>query len=175
MSWRGQGGAAALLMALALPGGAAPADPLAQAKLHLRGGPGVAIDLPAAYAEFDAAARANHPAAAYYRGLMLKNGLGVVRDGAAAVRSFERAAEGGVPQAMFILANMLLRGDGVPRNEAAARRWIDKADALDLPEAAMAKAIGLRDGSMGYTRDDAAAEQQMKMAEHAMEHRPAEP
>lgn len=163
-------------LALALGcAGPAWAGALEQGKLSLQGGPGVPVDLPMAYAYFDSAARQGDAAGAYYLGLMEKNGLGVVRDSAAAARHFEAAAHGGVAPAMFILANMLLSGDGVARDLAAARRWIDAADELEYPEAAMAKAMGLRDGSMGYARDDAAAAQQMKVAEHALTHRPAAP
>jgi len=163
----------ALHMAPALAEGAV--DPLAGAKLALRGAPGVPADLPKAFAWFDGAARSGSPAAAYYLALMYKNGMGVPVNPPAAAHWMAVAAQGGLPQAMFLLANMLLNGDGLARNDAEARRWLEQANALDYPEAALAIAIGLGHGTMGYQRDDAQAAQQMKMAMHAMAHRPEEP
>lgn len=154
---------------------AAIASDMAVGKLYLHGGAGVPVDLARAFVHFDSAARRGSASAAYYLGLMYKNGQAVPRDSAAAARQFAVAANGGLPQAMFLLANMLLAGDGVERDELAARSWLDRADDMEYPEAAMAKAIGLRTGSMGYARDDVLAEQQMKVAEHAMRHRPAQP
>jgi TPR repeat protein len=151
---------------------AAPADLRARAKLALRAGP---ESWPQALALFDSAQRQGDAASAYYLGLMLKNGQGAPRDSAAAARHLAYAAEHKVAAAMFVLANMLAEGEGVRRDMTAARSWIDRADALDYPEAALAKAIGLRDGSMGFTPDAAQAEEQMKAAAHAMQHRPAEP
>jgi TPR repeat protein len=144
----------------------------ARGKLALRAGP---EQWPQALALFDSAQRQGDPAAAYYLGLMLKNGEGGLRDSAAAARHLAFAAEHNVAAAMFVLANMLAAGEGVARDMQAARGWIERADALDYPEAALAKAIGLRDGSMGFTPDAAQAEQQMKVAAHAMQHRPPEP
>jgi TPR repeat protein len=73
-----------------------------------------------------------------------------------------------MPAAMFALANLYLSGEGVKRDELAARRWIEKAADLEYPEAVMAMAIGLRDGSMGFERNEALAETQMRFANRAL-------
>jgi len=170
VGWR-----AAMVAALML--GAAPgaAATLADAKLALHGAPGMPAHPAQAFALFNAAARGGDPAAAYYLALMYKNGSGTAVDKPVAARWMAVAANAGLPQAMFLRANMLLAGEGVPRDDAAARRWLEKANELDYPEAALAIAIGLGNGTMGYQRDDAEAAQQMKMAMHAMSHRPEEP
>lgn len=143
---------------------------LPEGKQYLRAGA-----WPQALIEFNTAAGQGSPAAAYYLGLMHKNGLGVARDSVVAARHFETAAQGGIAAAMFVLANMLLAGDGVAVDEDAARRWNDRAADMDYPEAVMQRALGLANGSMGYLRDDAEAQQQMKAAAHAMTHRPEAP
>lgn len=168
-------GALAIGLVLTLVTEGAMAGSVADGKLYLRGAPGVPVDLKQAFSQFEDAARKGEASGAYYLGLMYKNGWSVPRDSAAAARNLMLAANQGIPQAMFLLANMLLAGDGVVRDQAAARGWLDRADALEYPEAAMAKAIGLRYGTMGYVRDEALADQQMKVAEHALGHRPAEP
>ncbi|MDC8756572.1 sel1 repeat family protein [Janthinobacterium fluminis] len=173
MSARGRAALALLLAALAVgPARADQAADLAQGKVYLRGG---ADGWPRALALFDGAARQGSSAAAYYLALMHKNGMGTARDSAAAVRYLEAAAAAQLPAAMFVLANMLYGGDGVARDDAAARAWVEKAAALEYPAAALLMAQGLRDGTMGFGRDPERAEQQLRMAAHALRHRPAEP
>jgi TPR repeat protein len=165
----------ALLASLAVCTAPASAGAVADGKLALRGAPGVEADLPKAFALFDSAARGGDPAAAWYLALMYKNGNGVPLDRPAAAHWMTVAASGGLPQAMFVLANMLATGDGVERNDDEARRWLEQANERDYPEAALAIAIALGNGSMGFPRDEARAAQQMKVAQHAMAHRPEEP
>lgn len=148
---------------------------LDQAKRYLRGTPATPVNWPKALALFGGAAKSGDPAAAYYLGLMYRNGMGVARDSRTAARWLEFAANRQVPAAMFVLANLLLVGEGVARDELAARRWIEKAADLEYPEAVMAMALGLRDGSMGFERNEALAEVQMREAAHALRHRRTEP
>lgn len=167
---------AGLLLALSVTvAGGAGASELDEGKLYLRGGPDTPGDLPKAFALFDAAAEQGDAAAAYYLGLMYKNGQATAPDSKAAARCFELAADRGIAPAMFLLANQYLSGEGVPRDEGAARRWIERAAEQNYPEALMAMAMGLRDGSMGFERNPLLSEQQMRLAAHAMQHRPQEP
>ncbi|MFA9219104.1 MAG: tetratricopeptide repeat protein [Sphingomonadaceae bacterium] len=163
--------AATALALLLLAGGSAQAGPVDEARQHLRGSAQRPADLPRAFRLFSAAAKGGDPQAAYYLGLMYKNGMAVARDTRSAAQWLKFAAERGVPAAMFVLANLHLSGDGVARDELAARRWIEKAADLDYPEAVMAMAIGLRDGSMGFERNEALSDAHMKMAAHALQQR----
>lgn len=166
----------AMMMAALLASGgigAAVAGPVEQARLCLRGSATTPVNLPKAFQLFSDAAKGGDPLAAYYLGLMYKNGMAVPRDTRAAARWLKFAANRDMPAAMFVLANLYLSGDGVPRDEQAARRWIEKAADLEYPEAVMAMAIGLRDGSMGFERNEALSEAQMKFAAHALQHRGA--
>jgi TPR repeat protein len=156
-------------------GGLPAAAALDQAKQYLRGTSATPANWPKALALFGGAAKSGDPAAAYYLGLMYRNGMGVARDSRTAARWLEFAANRQVPAAMFVLANLLLVGEGVARDELAARRWIEKAADLEYPEAVMAMALGLRDGSMGFERNEALAEVQMREAAHALRHRRPEP
>lgn len=160
---------AALMLAL-MAAGAAPAlaTTVEEGRLYLRGGQGVSADLPKAFSLFSAAARSGDPQAAYYLGMMYQNGMSVARDTKAAARWLQFAASRQMPAAMFALANLYLSGDGVKRDEQAARRLIEKAADLDYPDAVMAMAIGLRDGSMGFERNEALAETQMRFAYRAL-------
>jgi hypothetical protein len=160
---------ASLLAALAPP--AASAGSLDEARLSLRGSATTPVNLPKAFSLFSSAAKAGDPLAAYYLGLMYKNGMAVARDTKAAARWLQFAANRAMPAAMFVLANLYLSGDGVAKDEQIARRWIEKAADLEYPEAVMAMAIGLRDGSMGFERNEALSEAHMKFAAHALEHR----
>jgi len=161
-----------MLTLLAAAAGAACAAPVDEARLYLRGGQGVKVDLPKAFSLFQSAARAGDPHAAYYLGMMYQNGMSVARDTRAAARWLEFAANRQMPAAMFALANLYLSGDGVKRDEQAARRLIEKAADLEYPDAVMAMAIGLRDGSMGFERNEALAETQMRFANRALKQRP---
>ncbi|MBJ7313772.1 tetratricopeptide repeat protein [Rugamonas sp. CCM 8940] len=170
------GSAAATAGAAATSAGVvAPARPVDEGKQYLRGSASTPANWPKALALFGGAAKSGDPAAAYYLGLMYRNGMGVARDSRAAARWLEFAAKRQVPAAMFVLANMLLSGEGVARDELAARRWIEKAADLEYAEAVMAMALGLRDGSMGFERNEALAEVQMREAAHALRHRRPEP
>lgn len=152
---------------LALAGSAA-AGPLEEGRLCLRGSERTPANLARAFQLFSGAAQKGDPQAAYYLGMMYRNGMGVARDMKAAVRWLQFAAGRQTPAAMFALAKLHLAGDGVKRDDIAARRWIEKAADLEYPEAVMAMAIGLRDGSMGFERNEALAETQMRFAHRAL-------
>ena len=157
-----------LAAALATPGPASPAPDLtARAKVLMRAGP---ASQPQARALFEQAAEQGSGPAAYYLGLMLKNGMGGQQDGVAALRWLEMAAQRGVAPAMFIVANMLLDMD-----DARARFWLDAACDLEYPEALQQKSVALAEGRMGYAHNEAQANLYLKMATHAMGHRPPEP
>ena len=155
---------------LAAPAAATPVD---EARLYLRGGAGVAVNLPKAFSLFTTAAKSGDPLAAYYLGMMYRNGMAVARDTKSAARWLKFAADRQMPAAMFSLANLYLSGDGVARDEQAARYLIEKAADLEYPEAVMAMAIGLRDGSMGFDRNEALSETQMRFANRALAKRTA--
>jgi TPR repeat protein len=143
-------------------------SPVEEARRCLRGSEHAPANLPRAFQLFSGAAKAGDPLAAYYLGMMYKNGMAVARDGKAAAQWLQFAANRQMPAAMFALANLYLSGDGVKRDEQAARRLIEKAADLEYPEAVMAMAIGLRDGSMGFDRNEALAETQMRFANRAL-------
>ena len=167
---RGHRAAWALAAALLLTAGAAGANasPVEEARQYLRGSARVPANLPKAFQLFSGAAKAGDPMAAYYLGMMYKNGMSVPRDARLAAQWLQFAANRQMPAAMFALANLYLSGDGVKRDEQAARRLIEKAADLEYPEAVMAMAIGLRDGSMGFDRNEALAETQMRFANRAL-------
>jgi len=164
--------AAALLFSAGMAPAMAAGTVVEQARLYLQGGKGVRADPPRAFALFQRAATGGDATAAYYLGLMYRNGVAVTRDPEAAARWLQQAADHQVPAAMFALANLYLAGDGVDRDDDAARRLIEKAADLDYPEAVMAMAIGLRDGSMGFERNEALAEAQLRLANRALGQRP---
>ena len=155
-----------LAAALASPVVAAP-DVTAQAKILMRAGE---ASQPQARALFEQAAGQGSGPAAYYLGLMLKNGMGGPQDSAAALRQLELAAQRGVAPAMFIVANLLLAGD-----EAKARYWLDAACDLGYPEALQQKSVALAEGRIGYAHNEEQSFLYLKMATHAMGHRPPEP
>ncbi|PKB20776.1 tetratricopeptide repeat protein [Janthinobacterium sp. 64] len=155
-----------LAAALASPVVAAP-DVTARAKVLMRAG---TASQPQARALFEQAAGQGSGPAAYYLGLMLKNGMGGPQDGAAALRWLELAAQRGVAPAMFIVANMLLTSD-----EVRARYWLDAACDLGYPEALQQKSVALSEGQMGYAHNEEQGNLYLKMATHAMGHRPPEP
>jgi len=155
-----------LAAALASPVVAAP-DVTARAKVLMRAGESTQ---PQARALFEQAAGQGSGPAAYYLGLMVKNGTGGPQDGAAALRWLELAAQRGVAPAMFIVANMLHDSD-----EARARYWLDAACDLEYPEALQQKSVALAEGQMGYAHNEEQSFLYLKMATHAMGHRPSEP
>jgi len=159
---------AALLSAGLLCAGGALAGPVEEGRLCLRGSERVPANLPRAFKLFSDAAQKGDPQAAYYVGMMYQNGMAVARDTKAAAHWLQFAANRQTPAAMFALAKLYLAGDGVKRDDIAARRWIEKAADLEYPEAVMAMAIGLRDGSMGFERNEALAETQMRFANRAL-------
>ena len=163
--------AVSMLFVAAVAAGMAQAGPVDEARLYLRGGEGVAVNLPKAFSLFSGAAKAGDPLAAYYLGLMYKNGMSVARDAKAGARWLQFAADRQMPAAMFALAKLYLSGDGVKRDDQAARRLIEKAADLEYPDAVMAMAIGLRDGSMGFDRNEALSETQMRFANRALAQR----
>ena len=155
--------AAALLSPLA---SAAP-DVTAHAKTLMRAGE---ASQPQARILFEQAAGQGSGPAAYYLGLMFKNGMGGPQDSAAAQRWLELAAQRQVAPAMFVLANMLLE-----RDEERARYWLDAACDLGYPEALQQKSVALSEGKMGYAHNEEQGSRYLKMATHAMGHRPPEP
>ena len=157
-----------LLLAAALASPVVPApDVTAQAKALMRAGE---ASQPQARALFAQAAGQGSGPAAYYLGLMLKNGMGGPQDSAAALRQLELAAQRGVAPAMFIVANLLLATDA-----AQARYWLDAACDLGYPEALQQKSVALSEGQMGYAHNEEQGYLYLKMATHAMGHRPPEP
>lgn len=165
----GVAGIAAVLLVAGLGlTGVASAGPVEEGRLCLRGSERVPANLPRAFQLFSGAAQKGDPQAAYYLGMMYQNGMGAARDMKAAARWLQFAANRQTPAAMFALAKLYLAGDGVKRDDIAARRWIEKAADLEYPEAVMAMAIGLRDGSMGFERNEALAETQMRFANRAL-------
>ena len=160
----------ALLFAIALgvsPLASAGPDVMAQAKALMRAGE---ASQPQARALFAQAAGQGSGPAAYYLGLMLKNGMGGPQDSAAALRQLELAAQRGVVPAMFIVANLLQDSD-----EEKARYWLDAACDLGYPEALQQKSVALSEGQMGYAHNEEQGNLYLKMATHAMGHRPPEP
>ena len=155
-----------LAAVLAAPVASAP-DATARAKVLMRAGEATQ---PQARVLFEQDARQGSGAAAYYLGLMFKNGMGGQQDGAAALRWLELAAQRGVAPAMFIVANLLQDSD-----EARARHWLDAACDLGYPEALQQKSVALAEGRMGYAHSEEQANLYLKMATHAMGHRPPEP
>ncbi|MRW93661.1 sel1 repeat family protein [Duganella sp. FT80W] len=158
-----------IAVSLALAG-VASAGPVEEGRLCLRGSERTPADLPRAFQLFRGAAEKGDPQAAYYLGMMYKNGMAVARDYKTAAQWLQFSAKRGTPAAMYALAQLLLAGEGIARDEQSARRWIEKAADLEYPEAVMAMAIGLRDGSMGFERNEALAETQMRFANRALKH-----
>ena len=156
-----------LAAAFASPLASAAPDVTARAKTLMRAG---TESQPQARALFEQAAGQGSGPAAYYLGLMLKNGMGGPQDSAAALRWLELAARRNVAPAMFIVANMLQDSD-----EARARYWLDAACDLGYPEALQQKSVALSEGRMGYAHNEEQANLYLKMATHAMGHRPPEP
>ena len=159
-----------LLFAIALgasPLASAEPDVTFEAKVLMRAG---TASQPQARALFEQAAGQGSGPAAYYLGLMLKNGMGGPQDSAAALRWLELAAQRGVAPAMFIVANLLQDSD-----EEKARYWIDAACDLGYPEALQQKSVALSEGKMGYAHNEEQGNLYLKMATHAMGHRPPEP
>lgn len=159
---------ALLTVSLALSAHAA-AGPVEEGRLCLRGSERAPANLPRAFQLFSGAAQKGDPQAAYYLGMMYQNGMAVARDIKTAAHWLQFAASRQSPAAMYALAKLYLAGDGVKRDDQAARRWIEKAADLEYPEAVMAMAIGLRDGSMGFERNEALAETQLRFANRALQ------
>lgn len=151
--------AAALLLVVALPAGAAD---LAAARAALVGPP---AGWPQALADFTDAARAGDPRAAWSAGLMVRNGKGTAPDSIAAAAWLEQAAQGGVPEAMFVLANMRIAGEGGAADAAAARTWLERAAALGHAAALQQLAQMARDQGAGER-----ASALLKEAAHALKH-----
>ena len=156
-----------LAAAFASPLASAAPDVTARGKALMRAGE---ASQPQARVLFEQAAGQGSGPAAYYLGLMLKNGMGGPQDSAAALRWLELAARRNVAPAMFIVANMLQDSD-----EARARYWLDAACDLGYPEALQQKSVALSEGRMGYAHNEEQANLYLKMATHAMGHRPPEP
>jgi TPR repeat protein len=152
---------AAASLALA---GAASAGPVEEGAC-LRGSDGVPANLPRAFALFSAPPRRSAGRLLPGHDVPERHGGRARPESAAHWLQF--AANRQMPAAMFALASLYLSGEGVKRDELAARRWIEKAADLEYPEAVMAMAIGLRDGSMGFERNEALAETQMRFANRA--------
>ncbi|RJG21080.1 tetratricopeptide repeat protein [Massilia cavernae] len=162
----------AVLLAAFVLCGSVQAGSLDAAKLAFTGG---AHEWPSAVAQFSTAAAQGDGAASYYLGLMQRNGMGTPRDSVRAAASMQVAADAGIPAAMFILSNMLYAGEGVARDERAGRRWLEVAAEHDYPPAIQQVAMAVRDGALGYERDEVRAEQLVRELAHAMKHQPREP
>ena len=102
-----------------------------------------------------------------------RNSTGTQNDSTQAAGALLASARAGEPAAMFFLSNRLYAGDGLPRDEVAARKWLEAAAERDHPEAMQQLAMALRDGSMGFARDEQQASVLMKEMAHAMKHRAA--
>ncbi|WP_256080912.1 tetratricopeptide repeat protein [Massilia sp. YIM B04103] len=157
------------------PGAASGIAALNEARELLRGPAASPAGWPRAFSLLKIAAEDGNAAAAYYLGLMYRNGMGVARDSNLAAHWLCKAAQGRVAPAMFLYANMLLNGEGAARDEVTARRWIEQAAALEHPGAMLQMALALREGSMGFERDEAQYEIYMKEAAHALRHQMPEP
>ncbi|AZG12386.1 tetratricopeptide repeat protein [Cupriavidus pauculus] len=127
-------------------------------------------DLPLAWQQLDAAARAGDIGAAYYLGLLYRGGYGRTPDPAAAARWFRVAADGGVAHAMFLLANAYREGEGVARDDARAVAWYEAAAEREHPASIQALAMAYRDGGLGLPRDAAQYRQHMAETAHALKH-----
>ncbi len=156
-----------LAAALATPLAAAGQGVTARAKVLMRAG---VASQPQARALFEQAAGQGSGPAAYYLGLMYKNGMGGQQDSAAALRWLELAARRNVAPAMFIVANLLQDSD-----ELRARYWLDAACDRGYPEGLQQKSVALAEGRMGYAHNEEQSNLYLKMATHAMGHRPPEP
>lgn len=104
-------------------------------------------------------------------GRRYRNGAGVERDVARGHALIRSAALGEHAPAMFILSNMLAEGEGAPRDLQQARVWLETAAAREYPEALIQLALNVREGAMGFERDEARAAQLMRAAAHALKHR----
>lgn len=144
-------------------------------KLYFRGTGSSRPDYRKALSLLDAAAQQGGAVAAYYLALMYKNGLAVPVDKALAAHWMQKSAEQNIPAAMFILANMYLSGEGLPKDEGKARKWLEKAAEMEHPEAMQLMAMGLREGAMGFVRNEKLADRQMMEAAHALRHRAPDP
>ena len=109
------------------------------------------------------------------RGSMRLKGIDTPRGREQAANAILASAKAGVPAAMFLVSNMLYSGDGVTRDEDGARRWLETAAGREHPEAMQQLAMALRDGSMGFARDEQRAAVLIKEMAHAMKHRAAAP
>jgi len=127
-------------------------------------------DLPLAWKQLQAAARAGDAGAAYYLGLLYRGGYGREAQPAQAARWFEVAADGGVAQAMFMLANAYREGEGVARDNAQAVAWYEAAAEREHPAAIQALAMAYRNGELGLAPDERQTRQQMAEAAHALKH-----
>lgn len=127
-------------------------------------------DLPLAWLQLDAAARAGDIGAAYYLGLLYRGGHGGTPDPARAARWFKVAADGGVAQAMFMLANAYREGEGVAQDDARAVAWYEAAAEREHPASIQALAMAYRDGELGLAQDDRNYRQHMAEAAHALKH-----
>nr|WP_315592483.1 tetratricopeptide repeat protein [uncultured Cupriavidus sp.] len=128
------------------------------------------VDLPLAWQQLEAAARAGDIGAALYLGLLLRGGYGRTADPAQAVRWFKVAADGGVAQAMFMLANAYREGEGVARDDARAVAWYEAAAEREHPASIQALAMAYRDGELGLSPDERNYRQHMAEAAHALKH-----
>ena len=105
-------------------------------------GLGVAQDCREAALRYAAAARQDHPQAAFGLGLMLYRGFATMRDDcplgpdpAAAAPWLMRAARLDMPMAQYLVGRMHRTGEGLPRSADDAFDWIGKAAASGLGEA----------------------------------------
>lgn len=105
-------------------------------------GLGVAPDCREAALRYAAAARQDHPQAAFGLGLMLYRGFATMEDDcplgpdpAAAAPWLMRAARLDMPMAQYLVGRMHRTGEGLARSSDDAFEWIGKAAAAGLGEA----------------------------------------
>jgi len=109
---------------------AAQGSPEAQVNLafmHVAGSVADTVDLPAAFACLQAAAKAGHAAGMNDFGVMLQNGYGCDADPLAAMMWFHRAASAGNADAMVNAGVALAQGKGCREDPAAAKRMLQQA------------------------------------------------
>ena len=119
---------------------------------------------------FEQAASQQHAQATYFLGLIYKNGYGVAINAVSAASWFDKSAALGNADAIFMLGTAYMEGSGVPANQARAVALFRQAAELEHPLAAQMLAYALRDGTLGLTRDNRAAQQMVLEIDHALHH-----
>ena len=90
---------------------------------------------------FAIAARAGHPGAQFYLGMMLRTGQGGKQDASEAALWLKRAANQGHGRAQFELGGLYKTGEGVRRNRVLALKWFILAGSAGDDDADMQCAL----------------------------------